>query len=230
MALQPDRMADPPNVRRIAHPDSLGGIATERPFTIDMLAGLDRGHHRAVMIGYLDADRDEIDIGMARELVRIGKRQRDPVMPRRRLGRFLARRAHRGDLELRQRAQRRDMGNRGKTPVGAGPDDPDANFAARHHEIRALVLLSGGATDEAKNYVAGTPSLSVFGAVSKDDKVPNVVADTKEVTEKSKNPHSVFKIYPGTEHGARMFAPNPDLEPMLIGWLKAELGMKKPSS
>ena len=72
---------------------------------------------------------------MARQLFRIGKRQRDPVMPRRRLGGFLARRAHRGDLELRQRAQSRDMGNRGKTPIRAGPDDPDANFAARRHEI-----------------------------------------------------------------------------------------------
>lgn len=104
-----------------------------------------------------------------------------------------------------------------------------AALAARHHEIKALVLLSGGATDEAQDYIASTRSLSVFGAVSKDDKVPNVVADTKGVTEKSKNPRSVFKIYPGTEHGARMFAPNPDLEPMLIDWLKAELGMKKAS-
>lgn len=105
-----------------------------------------------------------------------------------------------------------------------------AALAARHHEIRALVLLSGGATERSKDYIASTPSLSVFGAVSEKDKVPNVVADTKGVTEKSKNPRSVFKIYPGTEHGARMFAPNPDLEPMLIGWLKAELRMKKASS
>jgi dienelactone hydrolase len=102
-----------------------------------------------------------------------------------------------------------------------------AALAARHHEIRALVVLSGAATEEAKDYIAATPSLPVFGAVSENDKVPNVVADTKDVAEKSKNPRSVFKIYPGAEHGALMFAPNPDLEAMLIAWLKAELGMKK---
>jgi len=66
LALQPDRMADPASIRGIAQPDGFGGVAAERPFAIDMLAGLDRGHHRPVMVGHLDADRDQVDIGMLR--------------------------------------------------------------------------------------------------------------------------------------------------------------------
>ena len=58
LALQTDRVPDPPSVRRIAQPDGLGGVAAERPFAIDMLAGFGRGHYRPVMVGYLDADRD----------------------------------------------------------------------------------------------------------------------------------------------------------------------------
>jgi hypothetical protein len=33
----------------------------------------------------------------------------------------------------------------------------------------------------------------------------------------------VVKIYAGTEHGVPMFARNPDLEPMIVAWLKAQL-------
>src|SRR6516162_3516381 len=51
-------------------------------------------------------------------------------MPGRRLGRFLAGRAHRGDLEIRKRLQSRDMGNRGKAALRVGPDDADADFVA----------------------------------------------------------------------------------------------------
>jgi len=54
-------------------------------------------------------------------------------MPRRRFGGLLSRGTDRHDLELRQRAQRRDMRDRGKSPAGARPDDPDADLAARRH-------------------------------------------------------------------------------------------------
>ncbi len=58
LALQADRMPDAPALRRIEHPHRLIGVAAERPLAIDMLPGLDRGHHRPVMIGHLHADRD----------------------------------------------------------------------------------------------------------------------------------------------------------------------------
>src|SRR6516164_2486828 len=51
-------------------------------------------------------------------------------MPRRRFGRILAARANRGDLEVRQRLQRRDVSDRGKSALRIGPDDADADFVA----------------------------------------------------------------------------------------------------
>src|SRR4029077_19455965 len=54
-------------------------------------------------------------------------------MPRRRLGRVLAARANRGDLEIRQRLQGRDMGNRRETALRIGPDDADSDLAAGSH-------------------------------------------------------------------------------------------------
>src|SRR6516225_7685845 len=51
-------------------------------------------------------------------------------MPRRRLGRVLAARAHRGVLEIPERLQGRDVGDRGEPALRIGPDDADADFAA----------------------------------------------------------------------------------------------------
>src|SRR5580704_9793460 len=44
-----------------------------------------------------------------------------------------------------------------------------SDLAARHHEIRALLLLSGMASDAAKAYIASNSSLPVFGAASAGD-------------------------------------------------------------
>ncbi len=130
LALQSDRMADPAAFRRVEHAQGFVGVAAERPLAIDVLARRDRGQDRRVVVGHLYADRDQVDVGMPRELFRIGKRQRNSEMPRRRLGRVLARRAHRGDLEFRQRPQGGDVGDRGKPPARTGPDDPYPDFAA----------------------------------------------------------------------------------------------------
>src|SRR5271167_4283154 len=100
-----------------------------------MLAGLDRGHHRPIMVGHLDADRDQVDIGMSGELFAIGKRQRRPVMPCRRFCGVQAARANGGDLEVRKRLQGRDMGDRRKPALRTGPDDADADFAACGHDL-----------------------------------------------------------------------------------------------
>ena len=72
---------------------------------------------------------------MLRELFRVGKRQRNPEMPGRRLGQFLTGRADRRDLEFRKRLKSRDVSNRGKSPVRTGPDNSHADLAARRHDI-----------------------------------------------------------------------------------------------
>jgi len=152
LALEPDSMAHPCVLGRIQHPPGLLGIPAERPFAIDVLAGLDRRDHRPVVVGHLHRDRHQVDIRVSCQFLRVGKRQRYLEMPGRRLGRFLPGRAHRGDLEVRQRPQRRDMGDRREPPVRAQPDDPDADPAAgrhrlsphRHHDriIRSIASVS----------------------------------------------------------------------------------------
>jgi dienelactone hydrolase len=96
-----------------------------------------------------------------------------------------------------------------------------SDLAARHHEIKALVLLSGGTSEMARAYLAATPSLPVFGAASEGD--TNAAKGIKEAVEASKNPRSTLKIYPGTEHGVPMFPKHPDLEPTIVSWLKTQL-------
>jgi dienelactone hydrolase len=96
-----------------------------------------------------------------------------------------------------------------------------SDLAARHMEIKALLLLSGMASDPAKAYIAGNPSLPVFGAASEGD--TGAAKGIREAVSASKDPKSTLKIYPGTEHGVPMFAKNPDLEPMIVAWLKAQL-------
>jgi dienelactone hydrolase len=99
-----------------------------------------------------------------------------------------------------------------------------SDLATRRHDIKTLVLLSGNASDATRAYIAQTPGLAVFGAASDGD--GNAPKAIKEIVEASKNPQSVVKIYTGTEHGAPMFAKNPDLEPMIVSWVKARLTAK----
>ena len=90
-------------------------------------------------------------------------------------------------------------------------------LAARHRDIKNLLLLSGGASDSGKAYVAATPSIAVFGAAAERDPDGTQI---REIVGASKNPRSVLKMYPGTEHGVVMFDKNIDLKPMIVKWLQ----------
>lgn len=96
-----------------------------------------------------------------------------------------------------------------------------SDLAERHHEIRALMILSGQASDAAKAYFSSNPSFPVFGAASEGD--TGAAKGIQEAVTASKDPKSVVKIYAGTEHGVPMFAKNPELEPMIVAWLKTQL-------
>jgi dienelactone hydrolase len=96
-----------------------------------------------------------------------------------------------------------------------------SDLAARHHEIKALMLLSGQTTDAARAYITSS-GLPVFGAASEGD--TSAANGIREAVGASKNSHSTQKIYNGTEHGVPMFAKNPDLEPMIVMWLKTQVG------
>jgi dienelactone hydrolase len=96
-----------------------------------------------------------------------------------------------------------------------------SNLATRHQEIKAVMLLSGVAIEAAKAYLAATPALAVFGAASEGD--ASAAKGIKEAVGASKNPQSTLKIYAGSEHGVPMFPKNPELEPMIVSWMKAAL-------
>jgi dienelactone hydrolase len=96
-----------------------------------------------------------------------------------------------------------------------------SDLAARHHDIKTLMVLSGTATDATRTYIAQTPALAIFGAASEGDS--GAAKGIKDILDASKNPRSTIKIYAGTEHGVPMFAKNPELEPMIVTWIKGQL-------
>lgn len=102
-----------------------------------------------------------------------------------------------------------------------------ASLASRHNEVKSLVMLSGPAGDPGKAYIAQTPAVAILGAAAEGDTIVATSAQSiKEAGEASKNPKTTIKIYPGTEHGVPMFAKNPELEPMIVSWLKTQLQAK----
>ena len=69
-----------------------------------------------------------------------------------------------------------------------------------------------------------TADLAVFGAAAEADSLtPGVHEVMKTTVEGSKNSSSTLKIYGGTEHGTPMFAKNPELEPLVLEFLKSRL-------
>lgn len=98
-----------------------------------------------------------------------------------------------------------------------------ADLAARR-DVEALMLLSGPPSEAAVANMASSSDLAVFAAAATGDAVTPGVADALQgAVDGSGHPHSTAKIYDGPEHGLPMFDKNPDLEPALVAWLKAEL-------
>jgi dienelactone hydrolase len=98
-----------------------------------------------------------------------------------------------------------------------------SDLAARHPEIKTLMILSGQASDAAKEHIATDTELVVFGAASAGD--TRAAQGIRDAEGESKNPKSVLKIYDGNEHGVPMFAKHSELEPMIVAWLKAQLSV-----
>ena len=91
------------------------------------------------------------------------------------------------------------------------------NLAMRHRDIKALVLLSGGAPVRG---IKETPTLPVLAAASEGDATGMPVA---QVARASTALQSVLKLYPGSAHGVDMFRPNADLKPLIVKWLRDRL-------
>ncbi len=98
-----------------------------------------------------------------------------------------------------------------------------ADLAARR-DVEALMLLSGPPSEAAVANMASSPDLAVFASAATGDTVtPGVAEALQGAVDGSAHAQSTAKIYDGPEHGLPMFDKNPDLEPALVSWLKAEL-------
>jgi len=92
-----------------------------------------------------------------------------------------------------------------------------STIAVMHHEVRILLLLSGGLFYPATKYLSATADVAIFAASgARDPGAGNAVA----VAKASKNPRSVAKEYADAAHGVRLFTAHSDLEPTIISWLK----------
>jgi dienelactone hydrolase len=94
-------------------------------------------------------------------------------------------------------------------------------LARRHPEVKTVVLLSGNATPEAREYLRQTPGLSVFGSASVDD--GNAVAGMKWILGWSPNKDNKFVEYQKAGHGTDMFAVEKGLQPAILDWFDAKL-------
>ena len=94
-------------------------------------------------------------------------------------------------------------------------------LARRHPEVKTVVLLSGNATAEARDYLRQTPGLSVFASASVDD--GNAVAGMKWILGWSQNTGNKFVEYQKAGHGTDMFAVEKGLQPAILDWFDAKL-------
>jgi dienelactone hydrolase len=89
--------------------------------------------------------------------------------------------------------------------------------AAMHHEVRALLLLSGALSSRATKYATTAPGLAIFAASGqRDPSSGNALA----VARTSRNPRSIATEYADAAHGVRMFTAHRELEPAIVQWLQ----------
>jgi len=98
-----------------------------------------------------------------------------------------------------------------------------SDLAARHSEVKALMLLSGIASESARSHVMKMTDMAVFGAAAEED--TRAADGITAVVGASKNPASTLKMYGGTEHGVPLFAKHAELQPVVVAWLSTQLGL-----
>ena len=99
-----------------------------------------------------------------------------------------------------------------------------SDLAARHAEVKTLMLLSGMASESARSHVMKMNEIAVFGAAAKED--TRAAEGITAVVGASKNPASTLKMYGGTDHGVPLFAKHAELQPMVVSWLSTRLGLQ----
>src|ERR1700724_2179558 len=135
-------MGDPFADGQIAHLLSMLGSGRKRPFAVEMLAGTQSSHPQLMVIRHPHADRDEVHVWMLDHFVRVGKSVGNSELVGRFVCGFLAPRAVSRDLELRKRAQGRNVGIARPAVAHTCTNDANADSFGRHDDFSLKRALS----------------------------------------------------------------------------------------
>lgn len=112
---------------------------------------------------------------------------------------------------------------------GASCGASQAILAARRHpEVKTLVLLSGGATAEGRNYLKEAVAMPVFAAASRGD--GDAVNTMRWVLGWSRNPANKFLEFRAAGHGTDMLAAEKGLQPAILDWFDNYLRNPAPAA
>ena len=115
--------------------------------------------------------------------------------------------------------------------VGAGGASCGVNqsihLAIRHPEVKSLVLLSGNADREARQFLTASEKMPLLLSAAKDD--DGAVELMEWLYSLSPNPGSKFLEYPDGGHGVNIFAAHKDLPVQIVDWYMQTL-VKTPGS
>jgi dienelactone hydrolase len=94
-------------------------------------------------------------------------------------------------------------------------------LASRHPEVKSVILLSGGLTPAARQYLQKSDWLPVLASGSDDD--GDAVNQMRWILGWSRNPKNKFVQFKAAGHGTDMFAVEKTLEPQMLDWFDTTL-------
>jgi hypothetical protein len=90
--------------------------------------------------------------------------------------------------------------------------------AQRHSEVKSLVLLSGPANLNDRQFLRNSTQIPVLFAVADDDEFAGMVQDMEWYYSIESNPGKKFAHYATGGHGADIFPVHPELPAMIVDW------------
>lgn len=110
--------------------------------------------------------------------------------------------------------------------IGAGGASCGVNesiqLARRHPQVKSLVLLSGPANLQGRQFLKQS-NIPVLGAGAEDDEFQGSLEETEWLAGLSSNPGNRFIHYKDGGHGIEMFTPHPELANLIIDWYTTTL-------
>jgi dienelactone hydrolase len=94
--------------------------------------------------------------------------------------------------------------------------------AQRHYPTTHTIVLFSDFVDEAtRSFVKTSTGLSILSAVSEQD--PMSLGAAKEIHALARNPENRLMTFAAQGHGFGLLEKNPELEPIVMGWLRSHL-------